>query len=700
MSLNKARDVLKTYFGYEDFRKGQATVIEQTMEEINSLAIMPTGGGKSICYQVPGLISQGITLVISPLISLMKDQVDALTSLGITATFINSSLSNEEQRERLNALRQGRYKFIYVAPERFDSDGFLRTLDSIPLSIIAFDEAHCISQWGHDFRPSYRTVVNRVKQLSNIPTLMGLTATATDEVIRDLQQLLNVRNEHIVKTGFARDNLTFKIVKGQSRSAYIEEFVRLSKDEPGIIYAITRKQVDQLHFSLKEKGLNVSKYHAGMSEIARKEAQNAFIQDDTTVMVATNAFGMGIDKSNVRYVIHYALPKNLESYYQEAGRAGRDGAPSDCILLFSGQDIQTQKYLIEQSEMVEEKKRQEYGKLQAMINYCHTNQCLQQFVLDYFNDDTDAEDCGKCSNCIDETEKVDQTKEAQMVLSCVKRMGERFGASITAKVLKGSNDKKVKQFGFDRLSTYGLLSHYTEKDLIQFIHFLVAENYLVSEEGRFPVLRLGKRAVDVLKGTAQVMVQVAKVEKRETTDYDGTLFEKLRALRKELADSQGVPPYVVFTDKSLTEMARVMPQSKNAMLLIHGVGEKKFEQFGEQFLEVVVQFAGEKLKETNDKRPSYLTSYELFVEQKHEINEIANTRKIAENTVFQHLMQAGKEGMDLDWSRLVSEETEDQVMAVYDEVEEPGLKILKEKLPEEYSYEVIRAALIKNGKWD
>ncbi|SER89364.1 ATP-dependent DNA helicase RecQ [Gracilibacillus ureilyticus] len=694
--LQEARNVLKTYFGYDDFRKGQVTVIEQTIEEKNSLAIMPTGGGKSICYQVPGLVTSGTTLVISPLISLMKDQVDALTSLGIAATYINSSLSNEEQRERLNALRQGRYKFIYVAPERFDSEGFLRTLDSITLSTIAFDEAHCISQWGHDFRPSYRTVVERVKQLSNLPTLIGLTATATDEVIRDLQQLLNVNDAQVVKTGFARDNLTFQIVKGQSRSAYIEDYVRLRKDEPGIIYAITRKQVDQLHFSLKEKGLNVSKYHAGMSELARKEAQNAFIQDDTTVMVATNAFGMGIDKSNVRYVIHYALPKNLESYYQEAGRAGRDGAPSDCILLFSGQDIHTQKYLIEQSEMVEDKKRQEYGKLQAMINYCHTDQCLQQYILDYFDDETDAEDCGKCSNCKDDTDKVDRTKEAQMVLSCVKRMGERFGASITAKVLKGSSDRKVKQFGFDRLSTYGLLSGYTEKELVQFIHFLVAENFLVSEEGRFPVLRLGKRAVDVLKGTAPVMMQVAKVEKKKSTDYDGTLFEKLRTLRKELADSHGVPPYVVFSDKSLTEMASMMPQSKSAMLLIHGVGEKKFEQFGEQFLEVIEEYVDGK----NDKRPSYLISYELFIEQKLEIKEISDKRGIAETTVFQHLMQAVKEGHELDWSRLISEELENEVLSAYEQAEEPGLKLLKETLPEEYTYEEIRAALIKNGKWN
>jgi ATP-dependent DNA helicase RecQ len=588
--LQEAKKVLKTYYGYDEFRHGQALAIEHILHKQNTLAIMPTGGGKSICYQIPGLITDGTTLVISPLISLMKDQVDALQSLGIQATFINSSLTMEEQRERMDLLRQGAYQFIYVAPERFESDYFLSVLNQIHLSLIAFDEAHCISQWGHDFRPSYRTVVDRVKQLHVVPTLMGLTATATDLVQDDLQQLLAVQPDHIINTGFARDNLTFSIVKGQDRTAYIEEYVRFHKEEPGIIYAITRKQVDQLFYLLQSKGLPVAKYHAGMSEDARKNAQNAFIQDDVTIMIATNAFGMGIDKSNVRYVIHYALPKNLESYYQEAGRAGRDGAPSECILLFSGQDIQTQKYLIEQSEMMDEKKKQEYGKLQAMINYCHTGKCLQQYVLDYFNDQTNSEDCGRCSNCIDDVEKVDRTKEAQMVLSCVKRMGERFGASLTAKVLKGSNDKKVKQFRFNQLSTYGLLRHYTEKELTHFIQFLVAENYLLAEEGKFPILRLNQKSLAILKGEIPVYMQVVKVEKKVAEDYNVELFELLREERKKIADENGLPPYVVFTDRSLTEFARLFPENKSDMLRIHGVGEKKYEQYGEHFLQLIQTF--------------------------------------------------------------------------------------------------------------
>ena len=394
----KEKEILQSYFGYDTFRPGQQKTIEHILQRKNTLAVMPTGGGKSLCYQIPGLSLDGTAIIISPLISLMKDQVDALVSLGIRATYINSSLSTEEQRSRLRDVAAGHYKFLYVAPERFESTYFMNVMSRLQLSLVAFDEAHCISQWGHDFRPSYRSIVPNLSKLSNIPVFVALTATATEEVIADIQELLYIDNEFVINTGFERANLSFHIVKGKDKATYIRSFLNEHEHESGIIYAATRKQVDSLYEQLSRRGIPVEKYHAGLSEEDRKQAQTAFIHDEKSVMIATNAFGMGIDKSNVRYVIHYAMPMNIESYYQEAGRAGRDGEPSDCVLLFSPQDVQLQKFLIEQSQMDDEGKQGEYRKLQAMINYCHTHGCLTSFILDYFNDTTSTYTCGHCSN--------------------------------------------------------------------------------------------------------------------------------------------------------------------------------------------------------------------------------------------------------------------------------------------------------------
>src|SRR5690625_4188392 len=429
--ISKAETILQEYFGFETFRPGQAETIQQVLDTHNTLTVMPTGSGKSLCYQIPGLIVDGTAIIISPLISLMKDQVDALHSLGISATFINSSLSSAEQDMRLQEMREGAYKFVYVAPERFESDYFLSAIKSVPLSMIAFDEAHCISQWGHDFRPSYRSMISRLKALPHLPVLIALTATATEAVIADIQNLLQIHSTNVIKTGFERTNLSFHLVKGTDKRTYIQSFLNERTDESGIIYTATRKQADMLYDQLSKLGVAVEKYHAGLSEFERKQAQSAFIHDETTVMIATNAFGMGIDKSNVRFVIHYAMPMNIESYYQEAGRAGRDGEPSDCVLLFSPQDVQLQKFLIEQSQMDDEGKQGEYRKLQAMINYCHTHGCLTSFILDYFNNTTSTYTCKHCSNCTSRQEKNDMTEEAQKILSCVKRMDERFGVGMT-----------------------------------------------------------------------------------------------------------------------------------------------------------------------------------------------------------------------------------------------------------------------------
>lgn len=586
--MKNAHRVLEQYFGFSSFRFGQEPLIGHALERKNALGIMPTGGGKSLCYQIPGLLLDGTAVIISPLISLMKDQVDSLNSHGIASTYINSSLSYEEQSQRMFDVQRGRYQFVYVAPERFDSEGFISSLRRTKLSLIAFDEAHCISQWGHDFRPSYRSVVGQIQKLGNLPVVMGLTATATEEVTKDIQQLLSIENEHVVNTGFSRDNLNFQIVKGKEKHDFIQDYIKTRPKESGIIYAATRKDIDRLHQWLSREGVKVAKYHAGLSEQERKSAQNQFIKDEVTVMVATNAFGMGIDKSNVRYVIHYALPMNIESYYQEAGRAGRDGERSDCILLFSARDIQLQKFLIEQSLMEEEKKTEEYQKLQQMVNYCHTDKCLQEYMLTYFKDPFRHEPCGMCSNCLHTGEIKDITRESQIILSCVKRMNERYGSGMVAKVVKGSKSQKVMETRFHKLSTYGLLSDLKEKDIMQMIQFLVAEGYLSVEDGKFPLLRLTQESLAILKGerTVQMIIENASKAHQEL-DVNEDLFENLRMLRKRLAEEHKIPPYVVFSDATLKELCQAKPQTKSEMLQVKGVGEKKYEQYGVLFLEAL-----------------------------------------------------------------------------------------------------------------
>ena len=713
--LVKEEKILQTYFGYETFRPGQKETINHIIQMSNTLAVMPTGGGKSLCYQIPGLSLEGTAIIISPLISLMKDQVDSLRSLGIPATYINSSLSVSEQRDRLRDIAENRYKFVYVAPERFESMNFVNVIKNIPIALAAFDEAHCISQWGHDFRPSYRSIVPALKKLPNIPVYVALTATATDEVISDIQKLLHIANENVINTGFERENLSFHIVKGKDKSTYIRSFLDEHREESGIIYTATRKQADTLYDQLEKRGVSVSKYHAGLSEMERKEAQAAFIHDEKSVMIATNAFGMGIDKSNVRYVIHYAMPMNIESYYQEAGRAGRDGEPSDCILLFSPQDIQLQKFLIEQSHMDDPAKQNEYRKLQAMINYCHTHGCLTSFILDYFDDTVVNGNCGRCSNCVERQEKMDITVEAQMILSCVKRMDERFGVSMTAKVLKGSRSQKMRDFRLDKLSTYGILSAYTEKELTEWIHFLIAEQLLATEEGKFPTLRLNQNSVDVLKGNRTVEMYTAPIPTSDDADYHEDLFTALRTRRKQIADEKNVPPYVLFSDATLKELSRYFPVTKEEMLDIKGVGEKKYEQYGEVFLAVIKEWREEhpdvrkkirisepsaparpKPKRNDDDRPSHLVSYQMFQSGKS-LKDIAAIRDMKAQTIESHIFKAFKDGQPIAWGIFFNTEEEAKILAARQEVDEPRLKPLKEALPEGYDYTKIKAVLVKNG---
>lgn len=587
MMLNKARQILQKFYGYEDFRPGQKKVVESLLNRNNTVVIMPTGAGKSICFQIPALLFEGVTLVISPLISLMKDQVDSLRQLGIAAVYINSSVSKAQLYKDLQDISAGFYKIIYIAPERLTSEYLPDSFKNLNISMVAVDEAHCLSQWGHDFRPSYRNILNFTNSLRIKPIISAFTATATPEVKTDIINLLGLKQPNIFVTGFDRPNLYFSVLRGEVKDKFVIDYVKKHQDEAGIIYVGTRKDVDALQVLLEIKGIKAGRYHAGMTDEERNQMQEDFLYDNLSVMVATNAFGMGIDKPNVRYVIHYNMPKNMEAYYQEAGRAGRDGLSGNCILLYSPQDTQLQKFLISKSTESEIRQQLEYKRLQSMVDYCHTPQCLRAFILHYFGEFDVEEHCDNCSNCKLEGELIDITIDAQKVLSCVYRMHERFGVKMIAEVLKGSKSAKVRQFNFERLSTYGLMKERKLKDISDLILRLSAMQYLDITESQYPVVTLNELSWQVLRGQKKVWQKMVIVKKAKAK---GELFEALRSLRKELATKEKLPPYMIFSDATLTQMATDKPTDLELMKNIRGVGEFKLQKYGEEFLTVIKSY--------------------------------------------------------------------------------------------------------------
>lgn len=725
-------DILKKYFGYSSFRKGQEEVVEALLKGQDVLGIMPTGAGKSICYQVPAMVMQGITLVISPLISLMKDQVDALNEIGIPACLINSTLSTMEYRNVIQRAMDGSYKLIYVAPERLSSYDFIELCNQIDVAMVAVDEAHCVSQWGHDFRPSYMYIDDFIKRLPTRPVVGAFTATATPRVKEDIEKLIGLYSPYTITTGFDRPNLYFEVEKPKHKFDWVLRYLHAHKEESGIIYCATRKTVDALVDKLRAKGIDAAKYHAGLSEHERAMYQDDFLYDRRTIMIATNAFGMGIDKSNIRFVLHYNMPKNMEGYYQEAGRAGRDGVASNCILLYSAADIMTNRLLIENASDTVDLSG-EYEKLNQMVDYCNTEGCLRNYILRYFGERPDKL-CDHCGNCNSEVEQRDITIEAQKILSCIKRMQERFGMVMVVEVLKGANTQKVKQFGFNTLSTYGLMKDYHKDTIKEMISFLIAEKYIDLDGDKFPVLRLNPSAYEVLKGykTVNMRINMSKATEdtklmKEVLPIDHELVVELKEVRREIAAIQHVPPFMIFSDATLNEMGMYYPTSEVEMLAISGVGKIKYDKYGVRFEEVIRQYVvahdiekpeikmvevtvpkeektlgPNKVSAQNkdkhvDKKDTVFVTYELYQEG-HSIEEIAQMRGLTRFTVENHLVSCVARDLTIDFEPFMTKEQERLIQEAIQQVGITLLKPIKELLPEEVTYTAIKLVIEKYKK--
>lgn len=590
--------VLKDNFGFKTFRSGQKEVISRVINGENVLAVMPTGGGKSLCYQIPALVKSGVTLVVSPLISLMKDQVDALRQNGIAAAAINSTIPQEEVNPILRQAYEGQVKLIYVTPERLNMEYFRYQLNFLPIDLVAIDEAHCISQWGHDFRPAYRQLKEAIDQLKSRPNILALTATATPAVQEDIGQQLAIEKDNFIITSFARPNISFRVVHPEkSTRRYIREYLKAHAQEAGIIYVNTRRGVDELTTYLLEHHFAVAGYHAGMDAATRARVQDDFQFDRVNTIVATSAFGMGIDKSNVRFVIHATAAQNIESYYQEAGRAGRDGLPSEAVLIYHPNDLRQYRWFIDQSTADDDYRDLQYQKLQAVANYASTPECLQQYIVRYFGQDCPP--CGHCSNCTDQRNVQDITAESKQVLAMVQELHGRFGKGVVAQALTGSHSQRMNEIGAPQLPSFGALRNFSKQEAASLIDYLVAVGILQTVGSQYPVIQIAQDGWAVLKGEQQVTrrqeERPARLRTQLTESPDTVaLFELLRQKRRELADKQGVPPFMVFSDKTLHDMAQVKPQTSRDFLEVNGVGQQKLARYGQLMMDVIGEYlAGE-----------------------------------------------------------------------------------------------------------
>ena len=719
MSMNKF-NILKKYFGYDKFRPGQEKLIDSILSGRDVLGIMPTGAGKSLCYQVPALMLPGITLVISPLISLMKDQVQALNQAGVHAAYINSSLTETQIRKALGLAKEGRYKIIYVAPERLETYEFIEFAASVDISMLTVDEAHCISQWGQDFRPSYLKILQFLQILPRRPVLSAFTATATEKVKEDILCVLGLQDPTVLVTGFDRKNLYFAVENTRKKDDYVSAYIKDHENDSGIIYCATRKNVDKLYIILQNMGIPAARYHAGMSNEERRQNQEDFIYDRLPVMVATNAFGMGIDKSNVRYVIHYNMPQSMENYYQEAGRAGRDGEPAECILLYSPQDVMINRFLINSKEQNSEFSQDELNaiqerdeeRLRSMTYYCRTAECLRSYILRYFGEMA-AGGCGNCSNCLGETENIDVTEPAKKILTCIREMGQRYGINVVAGTLAGNDRAKLREYGVSRFGSFGSLQEMSEPEIKEIISQMEMDELLQVTKDKYALLKTSPRSQEVLDGLCTVIMKRKKTEDKEKNKsvsgkstrksdiLNGRgleLFERLRGLRTRLAREAGMPPYIIFSDKTLVDMCVKAPLRREEMLAVSGVGENKFSRYGEAFLTEIADFTHgkrEKLyfgdkeeleavdeevseerrrKKAGRKEEFYLTKEQAaefpyrekyfaaeFAEQLNLLRDEGKVRKTSGAEIFRRMQARGyarEERRDGRWIKTITEEGE------------------------------------------
>ncbi|XJS11303.1 DNA helicase RecQ [Aerococcaceae bacterium WGS1372] len=713
---------LQNHFGYSTFRPGQKEIINTILSGQDTLGILPTGGGKSVCYQLPALLLPGLTLVVSPLISLMKDQVDTLVQQGISAAYLNSTIEESAFMDVINQLRRSEIKLLYVAPERLENPSFVSFLSQFQISLIAIDEAHCVSQWGFDFRPSYRNIVQFINQMDHRPRVAAFTATATSRVQEDITNQLELINPQVFINSFDRPNIKFSVVEPANRMVTLHQLI--NHDEAIVIYATTRKQVDKLHEELRNDGYAVDKYHAGMEHAQRQESQNRFINDESNIIVATNAFGMGIDKTDVRKVIHYNLPKDLESYYQEAGRAGRDSLDAEAILLYHSQDIMTNKFLIAQSQDELSERR-----LEVMIQYANFTGCLRNFILQYFGEKSTVP-CGNCSNCLGESKQVDVTKEAQMILSCILRMRHSFGMTMIVDVLRGSRNQRVLDNKFDELSTYGLMKNYSAQQIRDIISSLVAHQYIAVTEYRglyatqsAKDILLGKQTVSIKErrytmSPSKVGLTASGRTSSQMATVNSDLFESLRKKRAELAREEGMPAYIIFSNKSLEDMASRIPRTYEEFLEVEGVGSVKAEKYAGHFLGVIDDFSSTQTSNSTGKKTSLLEGFPQddvyyyssnankkvtsesylasvrYAEEGLSPYEISIERGLSESTITNHLIQAAETGELEEFVADVSGSLKNQIKQSIKRLGYESLKAIKEDLSSHISYDDIKYVLI------